>query len=51
MKNISIALIYLAFFALIGAACYLTTSALPLWALIFMPSVNSKSKIEEDEDE
>jgi hypothetical protein len=51
MKNISIALIYIAFFGLIGGACYLTSSALPLWALLLMPSVNTKSNSSEDEDE
>jgi hypothetical protein len=51
MKNISIALIYIAFFGLIGGTCYLTTSATPLWALLLMPSVNSKTKINKDEDE
>jgi len=47
MKNISIALIYIAFFGLIGAACYWTTSATPLWALLLTPSVTSK--LAEDE--
>ena len=51
MKNTSIALIYIAFFGLIGGACYWTTSATPLWALLLMPSVNSKSKLTEDDDE
>jgi hypothetical protein len=47
MKNIAISLIYIAFFSLIGGACYLTESATPLWALLLMPSVTSK--IEGDE--
>jgi hypothetical protein len=51
MKNISIALIYIAFFGLIGGACYWTTSATPLWALLLMPSVNTKSNLTEDDDE
>jgi hypothetical protein len=38
MKHFSISLIYIAFFALIGFACYFTSSGLPLWALIFTPT-------------
>ena len=49
MKNTSIALIYIAFFGLIGGACYWTTSATPLWALLLTPSV--KTKLTEDDDE
>jgi hypothetical protein len=47
MKYISIALVFIAFFALIGFACYFTSSGLPLWALIFTPQWSSKS----DDDE
>lgn len=47
MKNLLIALIYIAFFGLIGGVCYWTKSALPLWALLLMPSVTSK--VEGDE--
>ena len=36
--NISVALIYLGFFGLIGYAVYFTGSAMPLWALLLMPS-------------
>jgi hypothetical protein len=43
MKHFSIALIYIAFFGLIGGACYFTSSGLPLWALIFTPQWSSKS--------
>jgi hypothetical protein len=42
MKNLSIALIYIAFFAMIGTACYFTKSALPLFALILTPEVSMK---------
>lgn len=37
MKWIGIALIYIAFFALIGTACYCSDSAWPLLALVFTP--------------
>jgi len=39
----AIALIYIAFFGLIGAAIYFTNSATPLWALLLTPSIKSKS--------
>ena len=42
MKDLSIALIYIAFFALIGFACYFTNSGWPLWALVFTPTYLSK---------
>lgn len=35
---ISVALVYLGFFGLIGFVCWWTDSAVPLWALLFMPS-------------
>ena len=38
MKDLSIALIYIAFFGLIGFACYFTNSAMPLWALLLTPT-------------
>lgn len=42
MKNkfngISIAIVYVAFFTLIGVAVYLTQSATPLWALLLTPT-------------
>jgi hypothetical protein len=40
MKHFSIALIYIAFFGLIGFACYYTHSAAPLWALLLTPSTS-----------
>jgi len=46
MKHLSIALIYIAFFGLIGGACYFTQSAIPLWALLLTPTY----KTESDED-
>jgi hypothetical protein len=38
MKYLGIALIYVAFFALIGASVYFLKSGWPLFALIFTPS-------------
>lgn len=38
----AIALIFVAFFRLIGWAIYLTNSATPLWALLLTPSFSSK---------
>ncbi len=37
MKHIGIAIVYASFFTLIGVACYITKSALPLFALILTP--------------
>ena len=34
---LAVALIYLGFFGLIGAAVYITGSATPLWALLLAP--------------
>lgn len=39
MKWLGIALIYLGFFAVIGFAAWVSASAWPLLALVFMPSV------------
>jgi hypothetical protein len=44
MKWFSIALIYIAFFALIGAAVWFTKSAMPLWALLLTPSFKYKDE-------
>jgi len=43
MKNfpVSIAIIYYAFFVLIGCAVYFTSSAFPLFALVLTPSLES----------
>jgi hypothetical protein len=38
----AIALIYIAFFGLIGVTIWITKSAMPLLGLVFMPSVNDK---------
>ena len=60
-----IAIMYIAFFALIGFAIHLTGSATPLWALILIPSYSHSDgdkthicpkcshifKDDEDEDE
>jgi len=42
MRNLSLSLIYIGFFALIGYVCYITSSAIPLWALLLMPSIKIK---------
>lgn len=42
MKHLSISLIYIAFFGLIGGACYFTHSTTPLWALLLTPTYSSK---------
>lgn len=42
--NYPVALIYIAFFTLIGVAVWLTSSATPLWALLLTPSIETKSK-------
>lgn len=47
MKHASIALIYIAFFSLIGFACYFTNSATPLWALLLTPTYKNTN----DDDE
>ena len=39
----AIALIYIAFFGVIGAAIYITKSATPLWALLLTPSIKIKT--------
>lgn len=44
MKNLPIALIYLGFFALIAAVCYVTKSAMPLWALLLTPTIKISEK-------
>lgn len=36
----AVALIYLGFFGLVGAAIWMTATAWPLWALILMPTIN-----------
>ena len=42
MKHFSIALIYIAFFSLIGFVCYFTKSGWPLWTLVFTPTYSNK---------
>jgi hypothetical protein len=44
MKHLSIALIYLGFSAAISIACYITKSALPLFALLLVPSIKFAEK-------
>lgn len=44
MKNIHVALIYIAFFSLIGFATYYTKNANCLWALIFTPNYSQKDE-------
>jgi hypothetical protein len=42
MKHLSIALIYIAFFGLIGFAVYFTNTVAPLWALLLTPTYSNK---------
>jgi hypothetical protein len=42
MKHVGIALIYIAFFALIGFALWLTKSPWVLWALLLTPNYSSR---------
>lgn len=51
MKLFVVAIIYLGFFALIGGAVYYTKSAMPLWALLLMPSFSTRKVSEKDKDE
>lgn len=51
MQHISTALIYIAFFALIGGACWFSNSAMPLWALLLAPSITTgKARNYDNED-
>lgn len=47
MKYLSIALIYIAFFSLIGGAIWLTESLMPLLALLLTPTINIKENAED----
>jgi len=49
MKNNPFTAAYLGFFALIGFAIYVTESAIPLFAILIMPSfhVKEKKKVED----
>ena len=47
----AIALIYVAFFGLIGWAVYLTNSATPLWALLLTPSLSTENKENKEDNE
>ncbi len=44
MRSVAFASIYIAFFALLGVACYATKSGLPLFALMLIPAVNMSDK-------
>jgi hypothetical protein len=44
MKNNPFTAAYLGFFALIGFAIYVTESAIPLFAILIMPSFHDKEK-------
>lgn len=50
MKYFLITLIYTAFFSLIGIAIWLTNSAVPLWALLLVPTIKFKVKKEKRAD-
>jgi len=43
MRHFAFALIYVAFFSLIGFAVYYTESGAPLWALLLTPSYSHKT--------
>ena len=43
MKYLAMALIYIAFFSLIGAAVWFTGSAWCLWALVLTPSMTDRT--------
>jgi len=43
MKNLAIAMIYVAFFGLIGFSIWMTGSLIPLWALLLTPSMKQGS--------
>jgi hypothetical protein len=47
MKYLSMALIYIAFFGLIGFATWYTNSPWCLWALLLMPESKSETKKED----
>ena len=51
----AVALIYLGFFGLVGAAIWMTGTAWPLWALILMPTIKAGGgkgeRVEEDVEE
>lgn len=51
MEHISSALIYIAFFALIGGACWFSNSAMPLWALLLAPSIGTVSSRKNDNED
>jgi hypothetical protein len=51
MKFFSIALIYIAFFSLIGFAIWFTSTGWPLVALVLMPSLNYKDGPEKENNE
>ena len=42
-SNLLFVLFYLGWFALLGFVCYVTSSAMPLWALLLTPSLKIKS--------
>lgn len=43
MKSTAVAIIYVAFFAMIAASVYFTRSAWPILGLFFIPSFESKN--------
>lgn len=46
----AIALVYIAFFGLIGWVVYVTNSATPLWALLLTPSFTSNNDEENEKN-
>ena len=49
MKHLSVSLVFIAFYSLIGVICYHTQSAWPLWGLLLTPTWSSKSNDKDDE--
>ena len=42
-KNVLFIIFYLGFFALLGSVCYVTSSAMPLWALLLTPNLKLRN--------
>ena len=49
MKWFGVAIIYLGFYGLIGAAVYWTKSAMPLWGLLITPSFSTNDHPEDSD--
>lgn len=49
-NNISVALIYIAFYSLFGLAIFLSSSTIPLWALLLQPSITLSNNNEQTKE-